>query len=83
MKIVQFSTRLLWSQIKEMYPNEWVLLSDVDWPSSSATPRRATVVDHNVDRVELVNNQKSDQVVLFIGSISSSVIQFDVHGIAA
>jgi hypothetical protein len=83
MKIVNFSKKLLWSHIKEMYPNQWVLLSDVDWPTNSITPKRACVVAFSTDRRELLANQEIDQVLFYIGVPASLVVEFDAHGIAA
>ena len=77
--------KLLWSQIKEMYLNQWVELSDVDWPTESAYPRKAIVRTHTDDRNELLEkisklNRKrlcKDTVVLFIGPSQSRIpLQF-------
>ena len=76
--IVTFPHRLLWSQIKEMYPNEWVELSDVDWPATSSFPKRAVVAFHADNREQVVlnslksKNKKSNTVILFVGASTSS-----------
>ena len=86
--IVPFSKRLLWSQIKEMYANEWVELSDVDWPNDVIFPKKAIVKNHSEDRNELitksnrVNRGRGDTVILFVGSSESSVA-LSYTGVAA
>lgn len=86
--IVPFSKRLLWSQIKEMYANEWVELSDIDWPADATLPRRAIVKRHAEDRSELMKMStricqgRGDTVILYVGNTESSVA-LSYTGIAA
>ena len=86
-KIVSFPKKLLWSHIREMYPNEWVELVDCDFHPGSDRPVRGLVRNHASDRSDLlkkisVSGVHPRSIILFVG-FTHSVVSFEVAGAAA
>jgi hypothetical protein len=49
--------KLTWDEIKAMYPDEWVALTDVEWPDMGAITA-GVVYAHSSSRAELLQQQK-------------------------
>ena len=65
--------RLIWDEIKTLYNEEWVELTDYDWPEGTPWPKAGIVRVHSPNRKEfwrLANAAQpsvTDSAIVFVG----------------
>ena len=78
--------RLTWEQICARYPDEWVVLVDVDWIDSDCdmTFRTAVVLGHSKTSSECLSNTRalvpigSEAAHLFTGDVVAPIVSYSM-----
>lgn len=55
--------KLTWDEVKRAYPNQWVVLVDLDFAENQLTLLRGRVVDHDISRKAVYSRTKPDRPV--------------------
>ena len=58
LKIMETEKEMTLEELEAKYTDEWVLVQETDW-DEQGNPTKALVVDHNVNRANLVHSARS------------------------